>query len=173
MSEFKFNPHRILPFDKVIKLAGYHLYRIGLTEQKYAPFVEGQSVKRKLYYKHKFIIIILLLSLISYSISLFIDRRNKKLLLHLGIWPAFIPGIRYHISFAMVIYTTSTLIIKFVYCYNDKNVNKNFKSWMEPFAVLSGHWPPARIFCKLDNECDVDKLILQTGIVFQCVQISR
>ena len=142
--EKKLDHKKILPANLVIKSAGIHLFKLGITDQY---VYSGYFWKRDkihspfIVYFVQFIYIIRSLILV-YHYNIY----NEDFYFYLGDFPAFIPGIRsvrVHFNIAIILFvsiSTISQLIHLLYSYYGINY-----SWFKPFQMMAGMISPANI----------------------------
>ncbi len=152
-----FSAERILPQNMILKSAGSHFYRIGLS---LFPF---GSEKRKKLYNPYFITIIISFSLLKSMLSLLIpedDNYNKYHLLF-GDWVYFMKA-RLHLTITQIVYGLIALISQLLnYWYYKNNISP---SYLKPFEMMSGLVSPQSI--GLSNREGIEKLLKRSRFLF-------
>lgn len=162
----KFDPKFPLGPDLAIDSAGLHLYRIRLTRQKVPQYSNDNNNFRRIV----IMMIVYLLCFIRSTVSFCLTDDYMQLFFFMGDWPAFIPGIRYHVNIDIMSVLIVSLYSHLIYYQYDHKKSKLF-GWFSVFEVICGENPP--ICVGLDDEADVRKLISRTKILFMITKISR
>jgi len=152
-----FRAEHILPQNMILKSAGSHFYRIGLS---LFPF---GSEKRKRLFNPYFITIIISFSLLKSMLSLLIpeDDNYYKYRILFGDWVYFMKA-RLHITITQIIYGLIALISQLLnYWYYKNNISP---SYLKPFEMMSGLVSPQSI--GLSNREDIEKLLKRSRFLF-------
>lgn len=164
MTQKRFNPKLILPENKRLILAGAHLHRIGLTKMKLIEKVDGKMPKMKRINVRFKKFIFLLFGFRSLASLLLINHNDNNLIIYMGDFTAFIPGVQAHVNFSIIVFVFLSLILHFIYWRMERHQNKRECRWTDPFRVMCGLWPPSKI--RFFNEKDVNKLLKATKLIF-------
>jgi len=155
-----FDPRYLLPENIVIKSAGTHFYRIGLSL-----FPNG-SKKRSKIHNPLFIFVIQLLVTIRYIIGLLTSNENRTFLLLSGNVFHFL-NMRIHGNIAAT-FVNSIVIISELYHY--KNYKNGIKpSYLKPFEMMSGLVSPQSI--GLTNKQIIYEFMKRTRVLLNFCQI--
>jgi hypothetical protein len=152
-----FGAEHILPQNMILKSAGSHFYRIGLS---LFPF---GSEKRKKLFNPYFITIIISFSLLKSMLSLLIPEDDNYYKYHIlfGDWVYFMKA-RLHITITQIIYGLIALISQLLnYWYYKNNISP---SYLKSFEMMSGLVSPQSI--GLSNREDIEKLLNRSRFLF-------
>ncbi len=149
-----------LPENLIIQSSGYHLYKIGLLKK---PFEE------KKWNRYNPIIPIVIIGIIITKcfLSLTFSESDQRLLIYIGDWSYFIPGIRIHLNLFVINFWGLSLVSQLI-CLLRKGYTQ---SWLKPFSMMSGIISPKSI--ELLRAKDVKKLLKRTKILFFMASMSN
>ena len=139
---------KVLPENLVIKSAGVHLFKLGITDQY---VYSGYYWKRDKIHSPFIIFIVQFIIDIRCLISVYhYNIYSEDLFFYLGDFSAFIPGVRsvrVHFDIAIILFVSISTISQFIHLlYSYYGI---IYSWFKPFQMMAGMISPAKIgiFC--------------------------
>ncbi len=152
-----FGAEHILPPNMILRSAGSHFYRIGLS---LFPF--GSERRKKLFNPY-FITFIISFSILKSMLSLLIPEGDNYNNYHIlfGDWIYFMKA-RLHITFTETIFGLIALVSQLLNFWYYKNNIKS--SYLKPFEMMTGLVSPQSI--GLSNREDIEKLLKRSRILF-------
>ena len=139
---------KVLPANLLIKSAGVHLFKLGITDQY---VYSGYYWKRDIIHSPFIVFLVQFIIIIRCLISVYhYNIYSEDLFFYLGDFPAFIPGVRSvrnHCNISIILFWLISMISQFIHLlYSYYGINY---SWFKPFQMMAGMISPANIgiFC--------------------------
>jgi len=152
-----FDPKLFLPNNIIIKSAGTHLYRIGLS--LYPNGLESRSLLH-----NPWIMSITFTSLIiKFMLPLLFPDQDQRFFITIGDFSYFFNG-SIHLNIAAVLITSLAFATHLIHYKNYKNHIK--PTYLKPFEMIAGLVPPIRV--GLTNKDTIYKFVKSARVLFIC-----
>jgi len=132
MEESKLDPKKCLPEKLIIKSAGTHFYRIGLT------YYKNGSILRDRFHDPVFILIINSILLLRFIISMLFSDGNEDIHVFIGDFSLYCGGL--HLNITVTSLSVFAILSQLLNYYNFRNDIK--PTFLDPFRVISGNMTP-------------------------------